>query len=165
MRKLYAILVLIALALVLSGCSGQNESPAATTTPTESVQEEQQEQQEGGNPYYTTSEAPLSGDAKELDEMIRPILNDIFGGAKAESFLSGSSDSGMGVSILYVLKRPVENSDLESLKTAISNLGFSTNYGGVNGQDFGYAFTKDQTALLIGGTIGEQRIQVTLGTG
>lgn len=98
---------------------------------------------------------------KIFDAVVRPILNDVYGGAKPTSFVSGSGQGGMGAGILYVVKRTVKAEDMEALKNAIESKGYKVQYSGIESDGFGIMFIKGQNeVLMIGGTIGEQEITV-----
>ncbi|WP_202320788.1 hypothetical protein [Archaeoglobus neptunius] len=165
MKKIYVLLALLALVVAFSGCSGsESESPQATPVATTPAETQENTDQQSENPYDTATEAVLSGDAKQLDDMIRPILNKIFGGAKPDSYYAGTSSGGVGVTVHYVIKRPVKSEDLNPLKDSIAALGFENNFGGISNGDFGFTFVKDQKeTIIIGGSLNEQDIIVTWG--
>ncbi|RLI80604.1 hypothetical protein DRP05_00190 [Archaeoglobales archaeon] len=159
---LLVVLALLALGITLSGCSSKPESKPeteATPTPTETQAPESESTQKDA--YAEATEIPLSGDAKDIDAVVRPILNDVYGGAKPTSFVSGSGQGGMGAGILYVVKRTVKAEDMEALKNAIESKGYKVQYSGIESDGFGIMFIKGQNeVLMIGGTIGEQEITV-----
>lgn len=170
-RKKLSILFLLALFVVgvaISGCSGEKieQTPVETKKPEESKESESQQTQTSGgeNPYDKANEISLSGDAKDVDSMMRPILNNIFGGAKPTGFISGSGQGGIGTSIVYVVKRPIKSEDIDALRKAIEGKGYTSQYGGIESGDFGLMFMKGQNeVMMIGGSLGEQEITVGYG--
>ncbi len=166
--KVKVLLVMLVVAgLLFAGCSGSPPSsggggattPTTTTTVSGGEGGEQSE-----NPYDTASEVSPPPDATEIHNMIKPILESAFGGAKLTSYYAGQSTGGQGLVLVYVVKEPIDAGKVQSVVDSLKSMGYSSAmWGGVSEDSVGYALQKDNEVIMIGGTIGEHEITVTWG--
>ncbi len=159
------LLLLVLTSVLLAGCSGgQPESEgegvgAAETTPTEPPS--------GGssNPYDTANEVSPPSEAADIHNMVKPILESVFGGAKLTGYLSGQGTGGKGISLVYVVRDPIDSAKIQELKNRIASQGYTSLYGGMEDNSFGFQFMKDNNVLLVGGEIDTHEITVVWGQG
>jgi len=158
-------LSLVLASVLLAGCSGgQPESGAGTaeTTPTPT---EAGGQEGSGNPYDTANEISPPPEAADVHETIKPILDSVFGGAKLTDYLSSQGPGGKGVSLVYVVKNTIDSGKAQELRDRIASAGYTSIYGGMESDSFGFQFVKDNKILIVGGDIGGNYITVVWGEG
>lgn len=78
----------------------------------------------GGETYATAGEAEPRGEmATELNDLIKPILIDVFGGAKLHVVFTHSGETG--VVLNYIVKRSIKNDDLASVISKLEAAGYT----------------------------------------
>ncbi len=160
--------MLVVAGLLFAGCSGTppSESGGATTPTTTAPPSGGGESGESENPYDTANEVSPPSEATEIHNMIKPLLDSAFGGAKLTSYYSGQTPEGQGLVLVYVVKDPIEVGKVESVVNSLKSQGYSSAmWSGVTEDSVGYALQKDNEFIMIGGNIGEHELTVTWGTG
>ena len=164
------LLVLVAVAaVILSGCSGKQETTVMSGSTTGETQQPVATKIVGATETATENmEISLSGDAKELDEMVRPILVEVFGGAKPVSTYTSTTPAGTGIYVAYEVAREVIAEDYDKLKAGCKKLGFtqemSAMSSGSGDNTIGIVLlNSDNTKMLaIGADIGSKEVVATL---
>ncbi len=162
--KVLAVL-LLAVGLLFAGCSGTPPSGggggSAATTPT--TTEAPSSGGTGGseNPYDTATEVSPPPDAADVHNMVKPILESAFGGAKLTSYYSGQTPGGQGLVLVYVVKEPVDAGRVQNVVNALKSKGYTSVYGGVSEDSVGYALKKGNEFIMLGGDIGSHEFAVT----
>lgn len=160
------LVLLVSAGILFAGCSGgQSETSGEggqAPTPTETPSGESGGA--GSSPYDTANEISPPPELQEIHSMIKPILESVFGGAKLTGYVSGQGVGGQGISLIYVVKEPTTVEKIHVMTDKIKSKGYSSVYGGIQGDGFGFAFEKDNKMLMIGGTLNEYEIAVVGGS-
>lgn len=101
---------------------------------------------------------PTTGLGVEVNTEIKATLAEVFGGAKLSEWM----DLGDGTILTYTLKRQVTASDYAKIETAFVNKGYVKSVNYTTDQDFSVYFTKGGKQILLGGTVGEQKVSATI---
>lgn len=78
---------------------------------------------EGGDSYATSGDVTPNGDvAVQFNDMIKPILQDVFGGVKLNMY--STNLGGKGVVLDYMVKKSITQSDLAEVTSRIESKGY-----------------------------------------
>jgi hypothetical protein len=101
---------------------------------------------------------PTTGLGVEVNGEIKTTLAEVFGGAKLSEWM----DLGSGTVLTYTLKRQITTSDYAKVETAFINKGYVKSVNYTTDQDFSVYFSKNGKDILLGGTVGEQKVSATI---
>ncbi|HII60038.1 TPA: hypothetical protein HA335_05670 [Methanocaldococcus jannaschii] len=143
MRKFLIFLIFLSVlgcGITISGCIGGKNVEEIQNMQEQVVQQQQNENQEEyqnedeGVDYNSIRDVQPIGTAKEADEKIRPILNEVFGEVKLMEYVStGKQNEGESIVLTYVPKRKITTNDFEKLNEAIKKSGYFESSGGIAG--------------------------------
>ena len=127
------------------------------TQPQEPQVEEAQEAPQEEDIYQSSSDLKPTAPAKQFDDFIRPLLEDIFGGVKLADYAT------IGYVIFdYVVKEPITENHLNQLIASFESLGYQTF---INNRDEGYfkinllkKVDQETTSLSMEGNLNQKRI-------
>jgi|GEM_PF-6180860 len=151
MKKFFIFLIFLVVlgcGITISGCiGGKNVEEIQNMQEQVEQQNENQEEYQNENEevdYNSIKEVQPIGHAKEADEKIRPILNEVFGGVKLMEYLSLNyvQDFEWAVELTYIPKRKITNDDIEKLDEAMKKSGyFESSFSMVSGGQSGNGVT------------------------
>lgn len=149
MKKFFIFLIFLVVlvcGITISGCIG-GKNVEEIQNMQEQVEQQNENQEEYQNEevdYNSIKEVQPIGHAKEADEKIRPILNEVFGGVKLMEYLSLNyvQDFEWAVELTYIPKRKITNDDIEKLDEAMKKSGyFESSFSMVSGGQSGNGVT------------------------
>ncbi len=104
---------------------------------------------------------PSNQTLQAVNNMIKPILSSIFGGAKLSEYNSLNMHQGNGYALLvYIIKNKITESNVEILKQKLAEHGYAEVATYVGSTDFSLTVRKESTTLSITGEINSQKIEV-----
>ncbi len=128
---------------------------------TQDNSEESSSPSQEDNPYYSSTEVQPNGDlARSLNNVIKPSLISIYGGAKLIKSSTINYNGMEGTDLTYVVKRPVEQSDDSSLADIIRNDGYQIVSDEVSSSDISISSVKNENpGLSVNAILGEYEVE------
>ena len=136
-----------------------NTSSTTSTDTTGSNDSAQNTANSIADSYNTAKDTtPTTGLGVEVNGEIKTTLAEVFGGAKLTEWM----DLGDGTVLAYILKRQITTTDYSKIETAFVNKGYVKSVNYTTDQDFSVYFSKNGKDILLGGTVGDQKISATI---
>ncbi len=111
------------------------------------------------NEYDTAVDVPVLSGAQNLDNLVKPVLESVFGGAKAVS----STNVQQLSSIDYIVKRTITLEDVTTIANSIAAKGYELTSQSVDESHFELSFSQNGIPKLgVSGDIGFQKITATM---
>lgn len=146
---------------MLAGCSGGQPESGGGTIPTTTEAPVGGESGGSENPYDAATEVSPPSEAVDVHNMIKPLLESTFGGAKLTGYYSGQTPGGQGLVLAYVVKEPIDAGKVQNVINTLKSKGYTSLYGGTSGDSVGFALQKDNEWIMVGGDIGSHELAIT----